>query len=353
MPERLVRQCLEQLEADPKQYVTPLAIADLEEIRAALGYDKLNLWGGSYGTRVALEYLRRHGSHVRTVTLDGAAPATMKLPLSFVADGEAALEADAGRLRRAGALPQHLPGAARDHRRAAQPPLAPARAHLDPGSAHRRARDDPGERERAPLGASSGRSTWRRWRACCRWASPRPPPGTSTRCLAPNLEFANDISENLAVGMHLSVIASRTIARVTREDLDVLDASFFGARCVDDFVRACSFWPRGKLPADYYEPVTSDVPTLILSGGIDRPRPPRHGGGEAVARTLKNARHLVAPHLGHGVSLHGLRAAADRVLHPQGDHRGDRGQLPRAHSRPAVRIAPRTMREAPPREKKK
>jgi hypothetical protein len=57
------------------------------------------------------------------------------------------------------------------------------------------------------------------------------------------------------------------------------------------------------VPADYYEPVRSDVPALILSGGIDPATPPRHG--EQVARTLPNARHFVAPHLGHGVSMHG------------------------------------------------
>ena len=47
----------------------------------------------------------------------------------------------------------------------------------------------------------------------------------------------------------------------------------------------------------------SDVPVLILSGGIDPATPPRHG--DEVARTLSHARHFVAPHLGHGVSLHG------------------------------------------------
>jgi pimeloyl-ACP methyl ester carboxylesterase len=57
------------------------------------------------------------------------------------------------------------------------------------------------------------------------------------------------------------------------------------------------------VPADFYEPVRSAVPTLILSGGIDPATPPRHG--DQVAATLSNARHLIAPQLGHGVSLHG------------------------------------------------
>ena len=34
---------------------------DLEDVRKALGYPRWNLWGGSYGTRAALEYLRSAG----------------------------------------------------------------------------------------------------------------------------------------------------------------------------------------------------------------------------------------------------------------------------------------------------
>jgi len=45
-------------------------VRDLEAVRQALGGPKLDLVGGSYGTRVALEYLRRHPEAVRTVVLD-------------------------------------------------------------------------------------------------------------------------------------------------------------------------------------------------------------------------------------------------------------------------------------------
>jgi pimeloyl-ACP methyl ester carboxylesterase len=84
MPEKMVRDCLAKLDADPRHYATPSAVADLDEVLGALGYASVNLWGGSYGTRVALELMRRHPARVRTATLDGVAPAGMKLPLSFV-----------------------------------------------------------------------------------------------------------------------------------------------------------------------------------------------------------------------------------------------------------------------------
>jgi len=121
--------------------------------------------------------------------------------------------------------------------------------------------------------------------------------------LAQNLEFADDVSENLSIGMHLSVICAEDIPRITPEDMAKLGRSFFGRALVDDFMRACKDWPRGKVPADFYDPVRSDVPTLIFSGGIDPATPPHHG--DQVAATLPNARHFVAPMVGHGVSLHG------------------------------------------------
>jgi pimeloyl-ACP methyl ester carboxylesterase len=121
--------------------------------------------------------------------------------------------------------------------------------------------------------------------------------------LAQNLEFADDVSENLALGMHLSVLCAEDIPRITPADVAGATHAFFGRALVDDFIRACAVWPRGTIPADFYEPLRSSVPTLIFSGGIDPATPPRHG--DEVAKSLSNVKHLVAPQIGHGVSLHG------------------------------------------------
>jgi pimeloyl-ACP methyl ester carboxylesterase len=302
LPERLVRSCLEQLDADPRQYVTTVAMADLEDVRAALGYPTLNLWGGSYGTRAALEYLRRYPSRVRTLVLDGVAPADMKLPLSFVADGEAALQrlldaCDAEALCKS-----------------TYPSLRVTIAALRSQLARRPARvaiQDPrtGDRQSIQVNENVFLSGLFRPLYVAELASLLPfgvsaaAAGDFNPLLAQNLEFASDVSENLAVGMHLSVICTEDVPRITPQDLEALSASFFGRALVDDFMRACAIWPRGAIPDDYYTPVRSEAPALILSGGIDPATPPRHG--ERIAASLPNARHLVAPHLGHGVSLHG------------------------------------------------
>ena len=302
LPERLVQRCLEHIDADPRLYLTSIAVEDFDEVRDALGYGRINLWGASYGTRMALEYLRRHGDRVRSVVLDGVAPSTMKLPLSFVADGEAAL----GKLIDA--------CAADDRCRASYPDLratidsmkgrlarAPERAEIqDPRT---------GERENIRVNEDVFLTGLFRPLYVAELASLLPygvaeaSQGDFNPLLAQNLELVDSVSENLAVGLHLSVICAEDVPLITPEDLERISSSFFGTALVNDFIRACRMWPRGKVPADYYEPVRSDVPVMILSGGIDPATPPHYA--EMAAATLPNARLFVAPNLGHGVSLHG------------------------------------------------
>jgi pimeloyl-ACP methyl ester carboxylesterase len=85
------RKCVAGWSADTRFYTTPIAMQDLDEVREALGYDQINLWGGSYGTRAALVYLREHQEHVRTVTLDGVAPLSLYLPLDMARDAQRAM----------------------------------------------------------------------------------------------------------------------------------------------------------------------------------------------------------------------------------------------------------------------
>ena len=65
---------------------------DIDEVRAALGYDKINLFGGSYGTRAAMVYLRQHPKHVRAVMLQGVSPTNMYLPSDYPIQTERALQ---------------------------------------------------------------------------------------------------------------------------------------------------------------------------------------------------------------------------------------------------------------------
>jgi pimeloyl-ACP methyl ester carboxylesterase len=61
-----VRHCLASVKRDPRHDTTAAAARDLDQVRKALGYNKINIYGGSYGVTMGLAYLQRYGAHVRT-----------------------------------------------------------------------------------------------------------------------------------------------------------------------------------------------------------------------------------------------------------------------------------------------
>src|SRR5690606_35224286 len=80
---RLARTCRERhRERDLSAYTTAGAVADLEAVRAALGYEAIDLLGVSYGTRLAMAYAASHPDRVRALVLDGVAPFSLEMPLS-------------------------------------------------------------------------------------------------------------------------------------------------------------------------------------------------------------------------------------------------------------------------------
>ena len=295
--ERL-RRCLEGFDADVRLYTTTIAMDDLDDVRAHLGYDRINHYGGSYGTRAALVYLRQHGDRVRSMILDGVAPADMRLPLYSARDAQRALdklladcEADApcrnahpGLTGRVRALLQRLETAPPRVRMVnprtgvVEEVVVEARivASILFGALY------------SPLTASLVPTLI---------ADAEQNDFTSLFALA----YAGDgASDNMSVGMQLSVLCSEDASRVTAADVAREAAgTIFSTHLFGGQLRACAMWPKGRVDEAYYRPVASDVPTLILSGDADPVTPP--GWGDAVARHLPNARHVAVPATGHGV----------------------------------------------------
>ena len=72
-----LRACRARMEAAGFQVATLNAVQaahDIEWLRRALGAEKVNLFGGSYGTRIAAEVLRRHGTSIRSVVFLSPVP---------------------------------------------------------------------------------------------------------------------------------------------------------------------------------------------------------------------------------------------------------------------------------------
>lgn len=66
--------------------------ADVESLRTALGYEKINLMGGSYGTRLALTAMRNHPDGIRSVILDSTLPAQQNTFVSIGSNFDHALQ---------------------------------------------------------------------------------------------------------------------------------------------------------------------------------------------------------------------------------------------------------------------
>ncbi len=108
-----VERCLDTLEHDPRFYTTSVAVQDLEQLRAALGIERWNIYGVSYGTRVALHYVRRFPERVRATVLDGVVPPEVALGPDVAREAQSGPGRNLRPLRRRRRLRSPLSGPAR------------------------------------------------------------------------------------------------------------------------------------------------------------------------------------------------------------------------------------------------
>jgi len=116
--------------------------------------------------------------------------------------------------------------------------------------------------------------------------------------LAAAIPINRSAPEMVADGMYLCVTTAEDTSSVDPTEAERLSAgTMFGHYRVFEQVRASKLWPRGKVPEGYDQPISSDLPVLIISGFMDPITPPRWG--EEVARHLPNSRHVILPHGAH------------------------------------------------------
>ena len=293
--------CLEEYEADLRFYTTPVAMDDLDEVRAVLGYERINLWGASYGTRAALVYLRRHGERVRSVVLDGAVPMTMTLPEGFPQDSQRALDLLFEDCERRAACRERFP----DLRRKLDEVLA----RLDRESKLSSLRHPrTGAKVEVTLRAEVVTNTLRFALYSADAAALVPMlveqmhGGDFAGLLALAVGAESLPSEaKINWGMFFSVICAEDLPWIDEAVRSVAPAGVFSNdETFEAWDRICGAWPRGEIAANYHEPVVSDVPALVLSGALDPVTPPRRG--EDLAAGLANVLHLVVPGTGHSTT---------------------------------------------------
>ena len=282
-------------ESDLGFFTTSIAVGDLDAVRERLGVPQVDLIGGSYGTRVALEYLRRYPKAVRRTVLDGAAPPDMALPASFSTDGQAAFDSLASACM---AEPSCAAAHPRLHARfselLASLPREVTAAHPLTGRSERFALTRSMLLD-AVRGALYVPALAAALPAAIEAAATH---GRFESLLGLGATLRARAGQELAVGMHFSVVCAEDVPRLAaaadRPGADFGDA--FARR----YERICADWPRGDVPPGFYTMARSESAVLVLSGGLDPVTPPRHG--EHVVRALGPlARHVVVAEAGHGV----------------------------------------------------
>jgi pimeloyl-ACP methyl ester carboxylesterase len=293
----MLKKCLAGYDADLTLYTTPIAMDDLDDVRAFLGYDKINIYGGSYGTRAGLVYMRQHGDRVRAAILDGVAPTNMRLPLFFPRDVQRALDLLTSDCAANTACNTKYPNLKERLR------TLVARLEKDPPTVavvHPRT-GERGEITMTPrILANILASTL--YIPIASSLIPalieRAEQNDFQGVLALATLGDNGQPPNMSVGMQLAVICAEDAPKITPADLTrESEGSMFGPYVMKMQQEACAFWPRGTVDASFYEPVASPIPTLVMSGEIDPVTPPVWG--EEILKHLSNARHVVMPGTGH------------------------------------------------------
>jgi pimeloyl-ACP methyl ester carboxylesterase len=295
-----LRQCQRNWDADVRFYTTAHGADDIDALRRHYGFEQINLYGGSYGTRMAQVYLRRHPERVRSMILDGVVPTRLHLGSEHGLKLDQALNrlfdacaADADCNASFPNLQQAFAGLVerfRDERlnlvvtdprtgRAIDLPfnrdvLASALRFLAYG---------PQSQSIIPYLVHEAATT-----------------GSPARLASQALITREQMDDMIAIGLNFAVGCSEDWPGWPRQ-VDQSD-TLLGDTMLEFYDTVCDWWPAGAVDPGFHQPFDSDKPILILSGELDPVTPPEYG--EEANRQFSNSRHLVGTGLAHIVVTH-------------------------------------------------
>jgi pimeloyl-ACP methyl ester carboxylesterase len=290
-------KCLANLDGDPRFYTTSVAMGDYNLVRQAMGYDKINIMGVSYGTRAAQVYLRQFPETVRTVTLDSVVPMQLALGQEHAPMLDLSVQ-------------KVFEGCDADKDCSA---LFPHQAK-ELNSLFAQLREEPqqitiinpvtGEPQEMRLTADTLGVAIRFLSYSSETQALIPllvhealTTGDLSRLASQAILVMAGLNEMLARGMELSVLCSEDFPYIdTNADYSHTLMGNLFLKVVD---LQCNVWPRGVVPPDFHEPVISDVPVLLMSGERDPVTPPHYAA--QTAESFPNSLNLVARGQAHSV----------------------------------------------------
>ena len=295
MDETTVKKNLARLRGrfDLRMYSTFSAMDDVNDFREAMGYEKINISGGSYGTRACLVYMLRHGETVRTATLAGCAPIEFRNPLYHAEGAQRAIDMIFDEVQSTekyrDAFGDMRKKFAEIVERLVEEPVTVEIINQSTGKSEpvRMDRDTFVASVRFQMYYLDGSRSLPKLLAEAYEGNFRP---FVLSALRQNI----GLRQSLALGMLLSVTTAEDVLRIDSAEVEELTGkTFFGSSRVRAQIAAAALWPKSTLPDNFDQPVRSNVPTLIFSGTLDPVTPPKWG--EMVHKNFPNSVHVIVP----------------------------------------------------------
>ncbi|WP_035374839.1 alpha/beta hydrolase [Pseudoduganella violaceinigra] len=292
-----VVKCVAALKQPLAAYTTANAAADIEQVRLALGYGKVNIFGGSYGTRLGQHYARSYPDSVRTLILDGVAAPEQVIPAGGQ-DAQQALDGVFKRCAQDNACAKAYPQLQKE--------FETLLARVNSGAvkldfAHPRTM----KRVQLPL-------TNLRFVSVIHATLYSPQDGNRLPYIIHNAYegnwgpflarsyVASDYSPEglLSMPLYLAVVCGEDMPRLTDEARAADEKGSFLRGYAGRIAAVCPLLKVPPVPAQAVTPIAA--PTLLLSGAQDPVTPPRRA--ESAAKAMSKARMIVVANAGHGVS---------------------------------------------------
>lgn len=261
----MARTCRAALERrfDLADYSTAEAVEDIDEIRAALGYDRINIDTASFGSYLALMYIRAHGEHVRAAVLASLVTLDEKVPLHFAQSTQAALAGVLADCMAEAPCAAAYPDVQRD--------FDEVLAQLRRGPVQVPVKAPDGSAAEVGLTAYAFADSVRAMLYSSERARQLPYLITRARAgdFTPFAQSALDANRGLysaRIGLHLAITCNEFVRRIRPGEVEPMTAgTFFGDTRVRGQMAACAEWPRTRIPADFFKPYRSDVPVVFVS----------------------------------------------------------------------------------------
>ena len=312
------RDCLAKYGDRVRFYTTSVAVGDLDRVRSALGYPHIDLYGSSYGTRVAQLYMRRYPQATHAVVLDGVTYPEQAIGPDTPYDGERALTLIVNRCAQAPECAAAYPDLRHD--------LEALRTRFGPQKAPLTVNDPSSglplriEFNRGLLNAALRFLSYNATEASLLPALLHQGAADNLGPLAlQTIMLSRQLGDQIASGMQNSVICTEDEPLFAAADIDRkrLAQTYQGVDQLEALAEICRIWPRGPIDPDLHSPLRSEIPTLLLSGDADPVTPP--ADATQAAKGLSHHRNLVLDGEGHGQLATGCmpKLMAEFFDHPE------------------------------------